>query len=130
MLESYIFTFGFLFDLSKEGYCCRTLISFNHWIGRRLFLLILIHGDDLLTVIVTAAPANPVGKLLRVALRALYECGCADLPVSTTLITPCLRCFPFRDCHSLILLIILQQFFELQQRRERIAFIDPGAGAL
>ena len=94
-------------------------------------LLILgILDDDLLAVVIAALLANPVSKLLGVALGALYESGSADLPISTTLIAPCLRCFPFRDCHSLILLIILQQFFEPQQRRERIAFIDPGAGAL
>ena len=68
----------------------------------RELLLVLIHGDDLLLAIVAAAPANPVRELLSVALGALYERGSADLPIRTTLIAPCLRCFPFRDCHSLI----------------------------
>ena len=93
-------------------------------------LLVLIHNDDLLAVVVAAAPANPVSKLLGMALGALYQSGCADLPVSTTLITPCLRCFPFRDCHSLFLLLVVQQVRKPFQNGKRIAVVQSGAGAL
>ena len=51
-------------------------------------LLVLIHNDDLLAVVVAAAPANPVSKLLGVTLGALYQSGSADLPVSAALIAP------------------------------------------
>ena len=57
-------------------------------------------------------------ELLVVALRAFNNSGSGKLPISSTLITPCFRCFSLRYCHFLHLLFIIEQLCEFFQGGE------------
>ena len=81
-------------------------------------LLFFVHLDDLFAIIVTAMSANPVCELLVVALGAFNNSGSGKLPISSTLITPCFRCFSLRYCHFLHLLFIIEQLCEFFQGGE------------
>ena len=66
-----------------------------------LVLCFFLRSDNLLAVIVTAATAYPMRKIVFTTVRALYHAGHIELPnVGTSFVSACLRCFSLRYSHD------------------------------
>lgn len=100
-------------DIKKSGRTIDMPGFIDLWEISKLLSLFFVHLDDLNAIIAATMPANSVSEFFLVALRAFYDSGGGELPVvSSTLITPCFRCFSLRYCHFLHLLFIIEQLRE------------------